>query len=191
MAYEDYASAFVDAQGDALNIQVSESCIESAEFIIRTIAMAKNGGKLVRNNGPAMWAEFENIDFNASEEDIMTKEGARSYKFAALPQVGEGIILLRRKLLSEGKKTGYNMHLGAILARNETQAVISNMFQVVEKNGTAPLKVIQISSAADFAQQTFGKGKNGEDLYAAGLLTAKFGTHSRARSKSPARRAGD
>src|SRR5882757_1667908 len=101
MAYEDYASAFVDAQGDALNIQVSESCIESAEFIIRTIAMAKNGGKLVRNNGPAMWAEFENIDFNASEEDIMTKEGARSYKFAALPQVGEGIILLRRKLLSE------------------------------------------------------------------------------------------
>jgi hypothetical protein len=168
MPYATYAETFVDSDGNPKpSIEVPESCIDSAEYIIRTIAT--NGARQSRSKvGPDMLAEFDNMDFNASKDDILAiKKRANSYNFAGLPDglpdVGQGIILLNRT----NGDLEYNMHLGAIVAKSPGKAVISHMFQTVRSYAQKPLEVLEITSAADFADKTFGRNAN---LYAAGLL---------------------
>jgi hypothetical protein len=156
---------FVDSDGNKLaGVEVPESCIDSAEFIIRRIAT--EGARLSRNNtGPDMIATFANFTCNASTVDLMKLPNLpQNYDFKNLPDVGQGIILLSR---SESDLT-YNMHLGAIVAKNSDEALISHMFQVVKSPIHKPLIVLKISSVEDFADQTFGKAS---DLYAYGLLS--------------------
>jgi hypothetical protein len=164
MAYDKYEDLFVDANGRPKgSIAVPESCIDSAEYIIRQIAT--KGARLSRGKvGPDMAADFANLSFNASTDDFLSlKKKPQDYPFADLPDVGQGIILLNKTT----NDLTYNMHLGAIVARSKGRAVISHMFQQVRSYIQKPLIVIEITSAADFAKQTFGSGAN---LFAAGLL---------------------
>jgi hypothetical protein len=113
-----------------------------------------------------MKATFANLEFDASTDEFLANPTIpNSYQFTDLPDVGEGIVLLNKT----GSNLKYNMHFGAILAKEPGKAIISHMFQVVESPSYKPLVVLQISSAANFADQTFGGDAH---LYAIGLLTA-------------------
>jgi hypothetical protein len=164
MPYDQYSDLFVDKEGIALTgVLVPESCIDSSEYIIRRIAT--KGARLTRGrNGPDMIAEFLGLTFNASTEEFLKKDYTlHDYNFADLPSVGQGIILLN-KTASDLK---YNMHLGAVVARSAGKVVISNMFQQVRSPKEEQLRVVEISSPADFARKTFGTGAK---CFAAGLL---------------------
>ncbi len=164
MAYTDHEPMFVNADGNALgSVEVPESCIDSAEFIIRRIAT--KGARLSRGKvGPDMMAHFGNMVVNASQDDLMDLPARPAdYAFTDVPQVGEGIILLNKTKTD----LSYNMHLGAVVARSAGRASISHMFELVKSYSTKPLIVLHITSAADFAVQTFGADAK---LYAVGLL---------------------
>ena len=170
MPYADYSSMFVDQDGNALStIQVPESCIDSAEYIMRRIA-DPNARQTRHRAGRSILATFSNRNFNASEDDFMkfNLEGLRSHAFTGLPDVGQGIILLNKTK----KDLKYNMHLGAIVAKEDRRAVISDMYQEVRSYTYKPLKVIEITSVDDFARRTFEEQAN---CYAAGLLTVEPG----------------
>ena len=163
MSYANFESMFVDAAGaPKAGVLVPESCIDSAEFIIRRIAT--KGSRLTRTNtGPNMMAKFGNMEFNASTEDFVNRRGPQDYPFAGLPDIGQGIILLNKTRTD----LSYNMHLGAIVAKDARIAVISHMFQMVRSYTQEELKVMEITSVDDFRNQTFGGRAR---LYAVGLL---------------------
>jgi hypothetical protein len=168
MAYTDYAKLFVNAEGAPhASIEVAESCIDSAEYIIRQIAT--EGARIARGSaGPDMMAQFGNWEFNASTEEFLkAKKKPLDYPFSSFPKVGEGIILLNKT----GSDLPYNMHFGAIVARGDTSAVISHMFQQVRSYIQKPLIALEISSIADFAIKTFGAKH--ASLFAVGLLKPK------------------
>jgi hypothetical protein len=170
MPYAEYSPLFVDQNGAALpTVQVPQSCIDSAEHIMRRIADPTARPTRSRP-GKSILAKFSNRSFNASEDDFMKfkLEGLQSHAFTGLPDIGQGIILLNKTR----QDLDYNMHLGAIVAKGSGRAVISHMFQEVRSYTLAPLKVIEITSAANFASRTFGKQAN---CYAAGLLTVDPG----------------
>jgi hypothetical protein len=170
MPYADYAKMYVDQNGEALStVQVPESCIDSAEHIMRAIADPKARPTRSRP-GKGILAKFSNRSFNASEDDFMKfkLDGLQSHAFTGLPDVGQGIILLNKTK----QDLKYNMHLGAIVAKGDGRAVISQMFQEVRSYSYAPLEVIEITSHIDFANKTFREKAN---CYAAGLLTVEPG----------------
>jgi hypothetical protein len=167
MAFDTYSDQFVDKDGKVLTgVQVYESCIDSAEYIIRQIAT--KGARLTRGKtGPDMMAEFLGLSFNASTVEFLKEDYTlHDYKFADLPEVGQGLILLNKT----GSDLKYNMHLGAVLARSPGKAIVSHMFQHVRSFTQKPLIVLEITSAADFATKTFGTSAK---CFAAGLLTPK------------------
>jgi hypothetical protein len=170
MPYADYSSMFVDQNGKALSTaQVPESCIDSAEYIMRRIA-DPNARQTRNRTGKSILAKFSNRTFNASKDDFMkfNLQGLQSHAFTGLPEVGQGIILLNKT----NNDLQYNMHLGAIVAKEDRRAVISHMYQEVRSYTYKPLKVIDIISVDDFARKTFDAQAN---CYAAGLLTVDAG----------------
>jgi hypothetical protein len=162
MAYTDYSDLFVDSDGNALSdCLVFESCIDSAEQIIQEIAAGKRGRS---RHGKTVYAHFGNGTYNLKTDDLMTIKGATSYPSLGLPKVGEGIILLN---MTNGDLP-YNLHCGAVVAKQGGQAVISHMFQLQQSPKAAQLIVIEITSPSDFARKTFS-GSAGK--YAVGWLS--------------------
>ena len=189
--YTKYCSTYVDEYGRAKGVDVPESCIDSTEQIMRNIYLIIKGqrptrAKLSQLNLMAYFGG--GVQFNASNELFMEKEfidkkapnGLTNYGFdmpasgefsprtGRIPMVGEGLILLNKTQ----ENLDYNMHFGAIVARNNdgSQAIISNMYQVVRNFSTKTLNVLEIISPDDFCVKTF---RDDASKYAIGILKIK------------------
>lgn len=171
MPWSKFNALFVNGSGKA-QVRVPKSCIESAEYIIQCIAqnsILKYNYQEIRS--PDVVAVFGHRRFNITRDaDIQNDaEGITDYDFSCcLPEVGEGIILLN-KTKSDKK---YNMHLGAVVARDSNKALISHMMENPKgKVVLAELETIEISCPEDFRTATFGPyGYRG---YAIGKLEAQ------------------
>lgn len=136
-------------------LQIPRSCVEGAEYIIQCIAM--NSVLVWKPNttrDPNVWAEFGGgIKFNISKEANFHKDkrcvGLRSYIFgSSLPTIGCGLILLNK---TSSDANDFNMHLGAIVAREDGYTYISDVSQTTTKVvmvGDWPVK--KITQVSDF-----------------------------------------
>lgn len=169
MAWDRYSELFV-TRGGRSSANVPRSCIESAEYIIQSIA---EGRRLEWRSGetrePHVIAHFKDvtIDITATPDFHRSRDvaGVEDYRFAALPEIGQGLICVNKT----GDELGYNMHLGAVVARDDDRALISNMMEEV---GIAVMMVIlhtiEIGSPYEFRSRNFS---GIDDKYALGLLT--------------------
>lgn len=151
-------------------LQVPESCIESAEFIIQCIANKSYlGWKEGKTRKPHVMAEFGfnkkfNITTQANFHEDPSCVGLRSYSFGSwVPDIGQGLILLNKK---SADASTYNMHFGAIVAVDGSDYYISDVSDSgggVKLIGGWPVK--KITNVNDFRIPGYPKTD-----YAIGLL---------------------
>lgn len=148
------------------------SCIESAEYLIQCIAAGKKlawagANKTITPHVIAEFGDGVTIDISAEVNFSDTaRPQLKDYEFPdGLPQIGQGLICLRRVPSEEG----YAMHLGAVIAVGEGGDVarISNMMEAASvKVEFATPQTIDIGSVEAF------RSDNGLDdsEYALGIL---------------------
>ena len=146
-------SDFVDISFNP-RLPIPSSCIEGAEYIIQCIskgsilAWKKNTARK-----PHVWAEFGGgVKFNISNQpDFHTDPkcvGLKSYPFGStLPNIGYGLILLNK---TSTDATSYNMHLGAVVAVDDSYTYISDVSEgkTVSLVNNWPVK--KITQVGDF-----------------------------------------
>lgn len=169
MPWSRYSELFV-TRGGRSSGNVPRSCIESAEYVIQSIA---EGRRLEWRAGetrePHVIAHFKGvtIDITATPDFHRRREiaGVEDYSFTSLPEIGEGLICVNKT----GEDLAYNMHLGAVVARDDDRALISNMMEEVGMSVMMViLQTIEIGSPYDFRSRNFS---GIDDKYALGLLT--------------------
>ncbi|MBV8282376.1 MAG: hypothetical protein JO347_09995 [Candidatus Eremiobacteraeota bacterium] len=100
------------------------------------------------------------------------------YQFEKLPAKGEGLICLNKtKQDLTQKPAGYNMHLGAVVARNDDVALLSNMMARTDVAHVSlkKLETIPINSAVKFRSENFNTEEKREP-FALGLLKVDLST---------------
>ena len=153
-----------------------ESCIESTEFVLQTQQSGRKGMRYGEKADPVYMlfkhpTEEKTVYFDLSNDaDIQDHaQGLRNYlSDKELPGIGEGIALLNRTNSDFRKSDSYNMHLGAVLKRNEKSAWISDMSAFVESD--FPMRDVQkinITKAGDFRGDLY----KSHEKYAMGLVT--------------------
>jgi hypothetical protein len=150
-------------------LPIPKSCIEGAEYIIQCIA--KNSALAWKPNttrNPHVWAEFgSGIKFNISKEPNfhMDKKcvGLRSYIFGGgLPDVGCGLILLNK---TSSDSNTFNMHLGAVVAREDGYTYISDVSEKGKVQMISNWPVKKITHVSEFRIPGYPTSE-----YAVGLL---------------------
>lgn len=173
MCWDVVCGLFMTKRG-RLTRSVPRSCIESAEYIMQCnyhgMALQWAAGA---SQTPSVYAYFGggfeiNISATPNFHEDPAVRGLADYDFKGLPLVGEGLICLNKT----AKDLPYNMHLGAVLARNGTTALLSNMMEVPGISVAMVMPdTIEINAPAEFI--TRNMGPDGTKHYALGLLRIK------------------
>ena len=136
-------------------VNVPNSCIESAEYIIQSISNVNLlPWKRGQSQSPNVIATFGDREINISETENFHRNtrGITSYKFDSLPNIGQGIICLNKTV----EDLPYNMHLGAVVASSDESVLISNMMEPEGEVGMALINIIEINNAEEFLTNNFG-----------------------------------
>jgi hypothetical protein len=244
-----FSEFFVNENGESKDkdgnpVLVRESCIDSAQHIMQTIAMGlrpktrsqvengppvkayfatekgtipeavqehlkkaldgKNGIELIQSQGnnkkltdldpkkpeqvKRQLQDTVGVVINVSKGESLQDVGEHlinlgiplaDYQFKKLPDKGEGLICLNKTKEDKVAKDSFNMHLGAVVARNGDSALLSNMIARHDTSYTPEkeLETIPIDGVDKFRSATFVEEKEQKD-YALGLLIADKNTLS-------------
>ncbi len=122
---------------------IPESCIESAEYIIKVHETGRAPDWQSGTNktfGSDVWLHFANARFNLRTADLLAevpRYGVKSFDFTQYHtlRVGEGIAFLRPTMRA---RSGFNMHFQAILSDGRDYT-LSNAMEPEDDVGQAQL----------------------------------------------------
>lgn len=161
-------SFFVDAAGQPKK-NIPRSCIEGAEYIIQSLVTDDKNRAWTNNiaKKPYVYASFGggvevNISKTQNFHDGISGFGDFDFiKFRRL-QLGEGIILLNTHANDFGT---YNMHLGAIVAVDDSHYWISDVSENGKVEWCADWKAVKVRRLSQFREMQYPSGH-----YAMGFL---------------------